>query len=223
MLKVVVALVCAGVALGAPAAEEAPQSWHPVATLLLDNPFDAGSWGAAALCPEYTFVREFEVLYQPAGSFDDTAVNAVKLYCSSPETGLDVAYVTSSTSPNGQWMGLNVCQGGWMTGFRAKVLEYQGLFTDDVAVQDMMGSCQGNETIGGYTDTSRIKDGDWSSWTECPLETAVCGLQTRVENPQLVDDDTAITDISLFCCELPLATLPPPLVTEDASTAPAHA
>jgi len=203
MLKLLFAVVCAGAALGTPATQK--DGWHPVATLVLSNAFDAGEWGAAAVCPENCFVRQFEVLYEPAGDIDDTAVNALKLYCSSAETGLEVSYVSSATSPYGHWMGLNVCQGGWLTGFRAKVLEYQGLFTDDVAVQDVMGACEGGDTIGGYTDTTRVKDGDWSDWAQCPADTAVCGLQTRVEKPQLTDDDTAVTDISLFCCELPAA------------------
>ncbi|XP_018020559.1 vitelline membrane outer layer protein 1 homolog [Hyalella azteca] len=176
-------------------------------TLFLNNPYDAGDWGFIGLCPEYSFVHAFEILFVPPGNVDETAINAVKLYCST-EQHFDVGYVESAAGPDGLWYGMKVCHGTFITGFRAKVLEYQGVFTDDVAVQDFQAECNyGEEILSGISlldeeDATPVEfnDGEWSVWAQCPPGNAVCGLQTRVEAPQLADDDTAVTDINLFCC-----------------------
>uniref|UniRef100_A0A2P2IA81 Vitelline membrane outer layer protein 1 homolog n=1 Tax=Hirondellea gigas TaxID=1518452 RepID=A0A2P2IA81_9CRUS len=131
---------------------------------------------------------------------DETAINAIKLYCSTEEHH-DDGYITSATGPEGTWYGMRVCSSEFLTGFRGKVLEYQGIFTDDVAVQDFEVECNfGEEIIGGIDVEAKFNEGEWSTWAVCSLGRAVCGLQTRVEAPQLLDDDTAITDINFFCC-----------------------
>jgi len=49
---------------------------------------------------------------------------------------------------------MKVCYEGFITGFRGKVLEYQGVFTDDVGVQDMQVECRyGLEIVDGIYDT----------------------------------------------------------------------
>ncbi len=64
------------------------------------------------------------------------------------------------------------------------------------------GICQSGEILEG---TGINQWGDWSSWTYCPPEAAVCGLQTRVQSPQgdlAWEDDAGLTDIKLLCCQI---------------------
>ncbi|KAF2355061.1 Vitelline membrane outer layer protein I (VOMI) [Trinorchestia longiramus] len=171
-------------------------------TLFLNNPYDAGDWGSIGLCPDQSFVHAIEVLFYPPGAVDETAINAVKLYCST-EDKVDTGYVISASGPDGDWYGMRVCTTPFVTGFRGKVLEYQGLFTDDVAVQDFEAECNfGIEVLPGISNNKdeKFNEGEWSVWSQCPPGNAVCGLQTRVEAPQIADDDTAVTDVNLFCC-----------------------
>jgi hypothetical protein len=174
-------------------------------TLFLNNPYDAGDWGPIGLCPSESFVHAIEVQFYEPGALDETAVNGVKLYCSS-QSFVDTGYVTSATGPEGSWYGMRICNTPFVTGFRARVLDYQGAFTDDVAVQDFEAECNfGLETLPGISTaekTLKWNEGEWSVWAQCPQGNAVCGLQTRVEPPQVADDDTAVTDINLFCCPL---------------------
>ena len=39
-----------------------------------------------------------------------------------------------------------------------------------------------------------------------PPDWVICGLETRVEAAQ-VGDDTALNDVHMFCCELPIGLL----------------
>lgn len=53
--------------------------------------------------------------------------------------------------------GMRVCNGGFLTGFRGKVLDYQGIFTDDVALQDFEAECDfGSEIIGGIDVETKV-------------------------------------------------------------------
>ena len=43
--------------------------------------------------------------------------------------------------------------------------------------------------------------GAYGSWSDsCPQDSAVCGIQARIEPPQGSGDDTGLNDIKLFCC-----------------------
>ncbi|XP_047736584.1 vitelline membrane outer layer protein 1 homolog [Hyalella azteca] len=180
--------------------------------LFLNNPYDAGDWGPIGICPEFSFVHAFEILFYPPGAVDETAINAVKLYCSTEQqvvsaTGPEgdwYGYVVSATGAEGDWYGMRVCPKTFITGFRAQVLEYQGPFTDDVAVQDFEAECNFGEDIlpgiAAANEKGKFNVGEWSVWARCEAGSAVCGLQTRVEAPQVADDDTAVTDVNLFCC-----------------------
>ena len=45
--------------------------------------------------------------------------------------------------------------------------------------------------------------GQFGRWSEsCPPESAVCGIQTKIEPKQgKASDDTALNDVKLYCCK----------------------
>ncbi|XP_076044851.1 vitelline membrane outer layer protein 1-like [Oratosquilla oratoria] len=183
--------------------------------LNLDNGFDAGEWGPVSLCPNGTFAYALEVKYEDDDDVDETAVNAIKLYCGD-EAGGDFGYVTSSEGQMGFWNGMRNCSDSFLMGMRGLVVEYQGLFEDDVAVDNVQMMCyngtNGTDILTGVydddlepdiddDDDNDDDDGTWSTWALCDPGSAICGIQTRYESPSLMDD-VAIADFTMFCCPM---------------------
>ncbi|XP_037780989.1 vitelline membrane outer layer protein 1 homolog [Penaeus monodon] len=108
---VVLAFCCAFVSAAAPdpsswvtlAEDDAPRR-QITAELFLNNGMDWGVWGEAEFCPEGSFAHAFEVKLEIYSATDDTAVNAVKLYCSTPAEH-DTGYAMSTEGRFGDWMG----------------------------------------------------------------------------------------------------------------------
>ncbi|KAG7166408.1 Vitelline membrane outer layer protein 1-like 8 [Homarus americanus] len=141
-------------------------------SLVLDNGMDWGKWGEADYCDDGSFASFMEV---KVGSL------AITESC------------------------MRSCSRGFLTGLRAQVLGYQGVVFDDVAVQDIQMECNyGDEIIDGTKTYHNfgIPNGNWGTWARCPNGSAICGIETRLEDPNLVTDDTAVDDLSMFCCAL---------------------
>ncbi|XP_068214711.1 vitelline membrane outer layer protein 1-like [Palaemon carinicauda] len=173
-------------------------------TLFLDNGFDAGKWGEDEFCEEGSFAMDIEVKYKVHNvlHLDENAVNAVKLYCSKPD-GTMANYITSTEGEEGTWQGMKSCSHGLMTGVRAKILPNKGLFGDDEAMQNVEMECDGGlSTILAMPEHANFSTVNWSSWDKCGRSSAVCGIKIRYEPPNLVDDDVAVSDMTLYCCSL---------------------
>ena len=71
---------------------------------------------------------------------------------------------------------------------------------DDVFGTNVDMACQSGEVLRG----DGVNDwGTWSSWTFCPSESAVCGLQTKIhEDGGEYEDDAGLTNIKLLCCKI---------------------
>lgn len=41
--------------------------------------------------------------------------------------------------------------------------------------------------------------GEWSQ--ACPVNSAICGIKTKIEDKKGIFDDTALNDVEFFCCE----------------------
>ncbi|KAG8547021.1 hypothetical protein GDO81_029313 [Engystomops pustulosus] len=132
---------------------------------------------------------------RPLGSDgDDTALNAIRLYCASPSTRDTQETITSSESSWGDWTPVSWCPSGHLMSFALQVEPKQG-DGDDTAANNIMMQCSDHTVLtgkGGYWGTF----GSWS-WT-CP--SGICGIQTRVEGKQGRGDDTALNDVKFGCC-----------------------
>ncbi|XP_063589398.1 vitelline membrane outer layer protein 1 homolog isoform X2 [Penaeus indicus] len=194
-LVTVIALGLAGVSGGAISPRR-----RVTDTLILDNGVDAGDWGLVEYCEDGSFATAFEVKFEPYSLIDtdETAVNAVRLYCSTLEH-ITTGYIYSVEGKHGEWQNIRSCSSGFVTGMRANVLEPQGTFGDDVAVKNVQLACdEGKEVITGVIE-EKIPDGEWSLWTRCSSGSGVCGIEIRYENAGL-GDDTGVTNLAMFCC-----------------------
>ncbi|XP_072000782.1 vitelline membrane outer layer protein 1 homolog [Engystomops pustulosus] len=155
-----------------------------------------GDWGSRQWCPPRTVARGFSLrVERPLGSDgDDTALNAIRLYCASPSTRDTQETITSSESSWGDWTPVSWCPSGHLMSFALQVEPKQG-DGDDTAANNIMMQCSDHTVLtgkGGYWGT-------FSSWSgTCP--SGICGIQTRVEGKQGRGDDTALNDVKFGCC-----------------------
>ena len=82
-----------------------------------------GSWGSSEFCPNNSWASGYQLMVEPScGDIcDDTALNSVKLFCSSL-TGTDEGFVTSKTGNFGGWNDPLLCgeAGSFIDGIQFK-------------------------------------------------------------------------------------------------------
>merc|ERR1711971_593670 len=165
---------CACIA-DAACSERFPEMYH--ALLSRDNDGPWGSWLGAEFCPEGQYARGFRIRSEwPVGNGDDTAANAVKLYCSSPGWSYDNQYCASAGDPTctmvgnfegywGEWCGSGAqCPSGeFVVGFDQKVEGKQGYGIDDTALNDIAALCSDGTVIKPACNQAEY--GKWGSFT----------------------------------------------------------
>merc|ERR1711990_286168 len=167
-----------------------------------------GDWGSASFCPEGSWATGFQLKVEPdCGAFcDDTALNAVKLFCADPD-GTDRGEVTSTVGSFGGWKGVHNCspRGSAIRGIQfrseAETRHQRGddmRHLDETAGNNIDTPCQGGDVLVG----DGTSFGLWSDYVLCPDNTAVCGIKTKVEQSQGASDDTALNQITLYCCSI---------------------
>lgn len=118
-------------------------------SLTLDNGLSRGTWGPIELCIDNSYVFGFEIKYSGIGYLDDTCVNAIRLYCQTPEGAL-TNLPMSAEGTYGQWQGLRSCPlGEYMTGVRANVVPDQGTLGDDLGMDNLEMRCEGGNVLDG--------------------------------------------------------------------------
>ena len=153
-----------------------------------------GDWGSLEFCPKGSFVGGFQLKSEPRqGGGDDTALNAVRLLCSTGES------LFSSQGGWGTWGNIAVCpSGSVVTGFSVKEEARQG-GGDDTALNNIRLSCGATLSIHASVLTSW---GQWKDGLHCRAGWAVIGMKTRVERSQGGGDDTALNGLQLICGRL---------------------
>ncbi|KFE48794.1 metallophosphoesterase [Pseudomonas congelans] len=165
-----------------------------------DNAGGWGTWGPSAFCPDGQFINAFDVKAEEwQGDDDDTAVNAIVMYCH------DNVGIRSKEGAWGDFSGYKRCPANEaVVGFQLKIEPSQG-DGDDTGVDSVKLVCEGGQYIATPYDTSY---GIWKKTYRCPAGTVAIGFETRVEDYQgddddKYDDDTALNGMRMRCGSKP--------------------
>ncbi|XP_026052764.1 vitelline membrane outer layer protein 1-like [Carassius auratus] len=157
-----------------------------------------GSWGQREMCPAGTYAAGFSLKVEAPIDGDDTALNGIRLHCiaskASSNSFRSYSTVQSDVGSWGQWTDIAWCPSGFLTAFQLRVERSQG-DGDDTAANNIIFRCSEGYLLGGGTNW-----GDWGSWSQQCGGKGICGLKTRIELPQGRGDDTALNDVTMFCC-----------------------
>lgn len=161
-----------------------------------------GSWTRAVYCPPGSWAAGYTMRVEPPqGSGDDTALNAVALYCRD-RNGRDVSRISPHDGFWGNWgEGANCPQGQFMVSFVLKVEPGLG-GGDDTAANSVAFGCS---IKSGYIEASG--GGQWGSWGEFQGRrqfpgAAICGVRAKIEGKQGSGDDTALNNLEFTWCRI---------------------
>ncbi|XP_063160801.1 vitelline membrane outer layer protein 1-like [Candoia aspera] len=154
-----------------------------------------GYWGRKDFCLNgYAsgFVLKVEPYQGGRRHEDDTALNGIRLFCDTDHT-----FISSSVGKWGSWSEIRYCRDkSKLVAFSLRVERPQGPL-DDTAANNIQFMCSNEEILVGNS----LEWGEFGSWSSsCPSKSFICGLQTKVDIAQGLDDDTALNDVRFFCC-----------------------
>jgi hypothetical protein len=164
-----------------------------------------GFWGTYTPCMSYCPAGSYTYAVQAKseagqGGGDDTALNGVKLQCADLRTGAFTGTISSQTGSWGTW-------GSWAN--------VDPFLTGNPFVNGRMrieSPIAGDNTAANAIELTPLsgtpaKPGgqrSWGTWDpfthRCPIGTAICGINARVEAGQGIGDDTALNEVTVACC-----------------------
>ncbi|XP_069857733.1 vitelline membrane outer layer protein 1 homolog [Dipodomys merriami] len=156
-----------------------------------------GSWAWPEMCPDGYFASGFSIKVEPPqGNLgDDTALNGIRLHCTRGNLALDTHVVESQSGRWGTWSEPLWCPGGgFLVAFSLRVEEPQAL-EDNTAVNNVRFRCSDGTELEG----PGLSWGDFGDWSD-PCPKGACGLQTKIQQPRGLRDDTALNDARILCC-----------------------
>ncbi|XP_003466238.1 vitelline membrane outer layer protein 1 homolog [Cavia porcellus] len=153
-----------------------------------------GDWAWPEMCPDGYLASGFSLKVEPVQgiSADDTALNGIRLHCT---RGAAQHVVESKSGRWGAWSEPVWCPDrGFLTAFalRVEAAETPG---DNTAANNVRFRCSDGSELEG----PGLSWGEFGEWSDA-CSKGVCGLQTKIEAPRGLGDDTALNDLRLFCC-----------------------
>ncbi len=176
-----------------------------------------GGWSNAVYCPRGTYVGGYSMRVEGnQGGGDDTALNAVALYCYD-RGGNMVQRIVPHPGNWGTWgEGANCAKGSYAKAFKLKVEPQQG-GGDDTGANSVVFSCSNGAVIEA---SNGGQWGNWTNWLTGPPNSAICGVRAKVEPPQGSGDDTALNDLEFTWCQLEVVVQPTTRPTPQPTPSP---
>lgn len=171
---------------------------------------NGGQWGQwtnrPVFCPPGSYAAGYTMRVEPpqgAGNNDDTALNAIRLYCYN-RNGKPTGNLEPHPGFWGTWVEGRYCQGAgnFLAAFDLQVEPSLGSglgSRDDTAANSILFGCSSGGVIAA-------EGGRWGSfsgnWVQGVPGSAICGLDVKVEPRQGNGDDTALNDVRVYWCRL---------------------
>ncbi|MDJ0556384.1 MAG: hypothetical protein QNJ68_18485 [Microcoleaceae cyanobacterium MO_207.B10] len=157
-----------------------------------------GTWTRPAYCPPGSWAAGYTMRVEPGqGRGDDTALNAVALYCRD-RRGRNVGRISPHQGFWGSWVEGAGCQPAqFFTHFQLKVERGQGR-GDDTAANSVRFWCSNDERV----EATGGPWGRFGEWQGGFSRAAICGVRAKVESKQGRGDDTALNDLEFTWCRI---------------------
>lgn len=140
-----------------------------------------GQWGSHQRCPNNRYAQGFQLKTEPNQLWDDdTALNAIKLFCGDPYNP-DSAEIKSSEGDFGSWGKVYTCYPGVLTGFQLRVEKDLGSNGDNTATNNVRFSCSSLSDPNDYIQGDGLAWGEWGTSLHCSSSQGICGITTQVE------------------------------------------
>ncbi|XP_066475653.1 vitelline membrane outer layer protein 1-like [Tiliqua scincoides] len=148
-----------------------------------------GRWGPAQFCYKGHAVG-FRIKVEPyTMQYDSTDMNAIALLCDDGEI------ITSAVGPWGYWLKPLYCREGKLVSFALRVQETKKV--DNTAANGIVFHCSNNDVLSA-SGNPRLRLGPMSN--RC-AKGYICGILTRVQFAEYEEDDTALNDVRMYCCD----------------------
>ncbi|XP_051734801.1 vitelline membrane outer layer protein 1-like [Ctenopharyngodon idella] len=172
--------------------------------LTVSNGMKWGSWGHKSMCPSGMYAAGFSLKVEEASHafHDDSSLNGIRLHCVNPSRKSSGSYgryasIESDVGHWGEWTDIKWCPSGFLKAFQLRVESAQGA-GDDTAANNIRFSCSDGFLLQG----DGTAWGDWGDWSPKCKGKGICGIKTRILEPQgFFGDDTALNDVQMYCCE----------------------
>lgn len=154
-----------------------------------------GDWGPIEYCLNGAngFQLKVEDISSCGAGCDDTALNAIRLYC------IGGSYITSTEGQWGQWQSVQYCpNGSRLKTFQLRTDTYNGknLAVDDTAANDLKMKCDDGTALSNGGGGTR---GTWGNEFACS-QGYICSMKTNVQGYDPTVDNTALDSVMFQCC-----------------------
>jgi hypothetical protein len=160
-----------------------------------------GTWSNTVYCPPGTWAGGYSMrVERPKPNNDDTAMNAIALYCYDRNGSL-VQRISPHPGYWGEWGEAVECsRNNFFNHFRLKVEMRLPPGGDDTSVNSVAFRCSNGVNVEGGNG------GHWGNWEEWRFppnnnyNSAICGVRAKTESPTGSGDDTALNNLEFSYC-----------------------
>jgi len=166
-----------------------------------------GKWEKPVVIPDGYFISGMQVRFESWNhEQDDTALNGLKLLCTSLYNPDDVQTVVAHEGFWGTWRKpVTVPNECYVIGLATRIESKQGSNGDDTALNGLKMLYRHRVTM--QVNPLMLESGIWGQWAgeaSVPEDSLMCGVQIRMEQPQAPGkDDTAMNGINILSRPIP--------------------